>query len=190
MSRPVFLLVFPSPLFPAHWSLFVPCSPDHDEAVGTRIHVTGDARSGFAHEFVRNYDIRQSTQGDRLVRLGEADERYISPSTASLTGSRGPSSTRVSNETTTTEDTPTTPATVPDRATESRDVDATNELERIALRVPAPGPSLNSVQKQPSGRRVEIQNCQTWLRQLVAAYVDRGILGPEALAAVDQAPRH
>ena len=125
MSRPVYVLVFPSPLFPAHWSLFIPSLTN--QSIGIRIHVHGDAKSGFAHEFVRGYDMGQSTQGDKLVLLGEVDEGFLAGDEDESTGVREEDG---------------------GEQTETRDVDARNELERIALGVPAPGPSLNSVQNQ------------------------------------------
>lgn len=124
MSRPVSILIFPSPLFPAHWSLFIPSIVT--EAIGTRIHVHGNARSGFTHEFVRNYDIAPSTQGDKLVPLGWVDGRLLESNDG-----LGTSESAECNG----------------GLTESRDVDAKNELERIALSVRAPGPSLNTLQK-------------------------------------------
>lgn len=124
MSRPISLLIFPSPLFPAHWSLFIPSPTPTTKSIGTRIHVHGDARAGFAHEFVRGYDVSRSTLGDKLVPLGVVDEAVL----AEGEGEGGQEYDGVQ--------------------TETRDVDARNELERIALRVPAPGPSLNSVQHQ------------------------------------------
>lgn len=125
-SRRISILIFPSPLFPAHWSLFIASPSPTTESIGTRIHVHGDAKAGFAHEFVRGYDVSRSTLGDKLVPLGVVDEAVLAEGKGEGEGCQEHDGVQ----------------------TETRDVDARNELERIALSVPAPGPSLNSVQHQ------------------------------------------
>lgn len=67
-----FLLCYvPSPLFPAHWSLWIPY--DGKSGRGTRIHVTGDALNGFQHDFDRGYDPRTDDRHPRLIQLGVVD---------------------------------------------------------------------------------------------------------------------
>lgn len=129
MAHPVYILIFPSPLFPAHWSLFIPSvSPDrttdNPTQTGTRIHVHGDAKSGFAPEFVRNYDTFASVDGDKLVWLADIEEQYMPIVDGPPSKDNGK------------------------HGEECRDIEAGNELERIALTVPAPGPSLTSVGAQ------------------------------------------
>ncbi|KAF2498232.1 hypothetical protein BU16DRAFT_558307 [Lophium mytilinum] len=64
-------------------------------------------------------------------------------------------------------------------------------LEEIALSVPAPTKSLVSPTSTEGPRhRVEIQNCQTWLRHAVAALVQAGVVGQAALQIVDGAPKN
>jgi hypothetical protein len=106
----------PSPLFPAHWSLWIPYD-SRESTIGTRIHVTGDALNGFKHEFDRRHDPATDDRRPRLIELGLIDSSHISPV--------GP----VSN------------------SEESHDhviPRAYNELEQLALKIPAPGPSLRS----------------------------------------------
>ena len=38
--------------------------------------------------------------------------------------------------------------------------------------------------------RVEIRNCQTWMREVVGVLVGEGMLGSEALDVVDEAPKN
>ncbi|RYO76743.1 hypothetical protein DL766_010115 [Monosporascus sp. MC13-8B] len=57
--RILYLLSYvPSPLFPGHWSMWVPYRGSDGSASGkgTRLHVTGDSRSGFAHDFAHDFD--------------------------------------------------------------------------------------------------------------------------------------
>jgi hypothetical protein len=90
----------------------------------------------------------------------------------------------------------------------STDTEAADEIERCALAVPAPGPSLRSssavvrvdselllylipiTSSQGSRSRVEMKNCQTWLREFVLALIDKDIFPSEALVEVEQAPRN
>ncbi|CAL1700016.1 unnamed protein product [Somion occarium] len=44
MDRELSLVVYHSPLFPAHWALYIPSMTD--PAIGKIVHVTGDARNG------------------------------------------------------------------------------------------------------------------------------------------------
>ncbi|KAF1956563.1 hypothetical protein CC80DRAFT_492104 [Byssothecium circinans] len=61
MPRTVNLVVFNSPLFPAHWALFTPHS--NNQQVGTMIHAVGDAKDGFETRFERNYNIKPCSSG-------------------------------------------------------------------------------------------------------------------------------
>lgn len=50
----LYVHVYPSPLFAAHWSFFLP----HNEGnldLGDRIHATGDRLNGFQYEHIRDY---------------------------------------------------------------------------------------------------------------------------------------
>lgn len=74
-TRPIYLLIFPSLLFPAHWSLFVPTLTN--PSAGKRIHVTGDAANGFQHEFVRSYTLGESTQQYKLLLIAEVKQEWV-----------------------------------------------------------------------------------------------------------------
>lgn len=161
--RPVYVLTPPSPLFAAHWSLFIPES--QESSFGRRIHVSGDRLNGFKLEIIRGYDasLHRGLSSSRHFRIGN-----ISPSKyGTFSG----------------------PSTRSDDAQKDDDegggyVDnyATDELERVCLEVEAPGPSLNRVVASEAGRssgprpKMEVKDCQWWVRQVVQLAYSRGIL--------------
>lgn len=73
----VFLLCYlPSPLFHAHWALFVP-DPERPQR-GTVLNVRGDPLHGFAHEFERGYVPSEDPEKPPAVlKLGAIAERLI-----------------------------------------------------------------------------------------------------------------
>lgn len=109
-ARPVYLIVYNSPLFAAHWSLFIPQLGS--DTLGKLIHVTGDVREGFQHQFKRNYDLSETTHGYQRIALPSVAANHI--------------------------------VDVRGNGQRSSDTTPHDDLERIALEVPAPGPSLRS----------------------------------------------
>ena len=75
MHRTVYLVVDKSPLFPAHWSLWIPHTDDSD--IGKRIHATEDAASGFEIAFERNYNIGTDSRSHQVLRLAFVSDHYI-----------------------------------------------------------------------------------------------------------------
>jgi hypothetical protein len=70
MSRPIYLVVYHSPLFAAHWALWIPYyTPDSDQRLRKIIHVQGSASEGFVHEFKRNYDIIEDNRSESTILL-------------------------------------------------------------------------------------------------------------------------
>lgn len=116
MPRKVFLIVYRSPLFPAHWSLWIPSLADPN--IGKRIHVTGDVHSGFKHEFVRNHDLRTETRTHVVILIGEVDDRHVVDDDTDLKDG--------------------------EERFEKRDKSPRDHIEEIALSAIAPGPSMNS----------------------------------------------
>ncbi|KAM3421447.1 hypothetical protein BST61_g1840 [Cercospora zeina] len=55
--RPIFLLVWPSPLFKAHWAIFIPEAGDNTFKKGKYVHVEGHLREGFHFGIVRGWDL-------------------------------------------------------------------------------------------------------------------------------------
>jgi hypothetical protein len=76
MSRTLYLLVSPSPLFPAHWMLFI--SSKGNEEIGLGINAVGYASSGFDLLFERNYrpaDARPPLYPS--IPLGQLNDEHV-----------------------------------------------------------------------------------------------------------------
>ncbi|QRV77594.1 hypothetical protein RhiJN_05609 [Ceratobasidium sp. AG-Ba] len=153
--RSVYLLVFRSPVFPAHWALWI---PRQDNAkIGKIISAVGDPATGFVHEFQRNFC---PSGPNSMLPVNKIDPKYVADGEASLDQE----------------------STI--------DTNATDELESVALSVPPPEKSLNSVAESGVRRRVAIKNCQTWMRDYVLKLVERGVLDQAAVEIVDSAPKN
>jgi hypothetical protein len=76
MPRTVYLIIYNSPLFPAHWGLWVP-QKDGDQNIGKLIHATGDARNGFQVAFKRNYDLGTTSRSYQLLPLAEVADQHV-----------------------------------------------------------------------------------------------------------------
>lgn len=75
MVREIFLMITHSPLFPAHWGLWIP-SPS-SQHLGKVIHVTGSAFAGFELQFKRNFDPESLGQAYSHVFLAKVDDEVI-----------------------------------------------------------------------------------------------------------------
>ncbi|KAJ8592658.1 hypothetical protein M405DRAFT_812365 [Rhizopogon salebrosus TDB-379] len=62
-------------------------------------------------------------------------------------------------------------------------------LERKVESIHTPGSSLRSDNDGPH-TRVQIKNCQTWLREVVVAIVADGTFPQSALTALDEIPKN
>lgn len=158
-SATLYILLPPSPLFAAHWSLFIPDTDTRTESdQGRRIHVSGDRLNGFHLEIIRNYNVRQHRSvGPRHFAIG----RITSPHTPTTTE---PGSREEKDE---------------DEGGGFLDNVPRDALEEVCVCVEAPGPSLNSVSGGGNGRRVkggEVRDCQWWVRRVVGELVARGLL--------------
>ncbi|KAF1943670.1 hypothetical protein EJ02DRAFT_433041 [Clathrospora elynae] len=156
MTRTVYLVIYNSPLFPAHWGLWIPSL--NDPTVGKLLHAEGDAANGFEIVFKRNYALDATSRPHQSLPLAEVSDHHVVDVKGD--GSRGSDST------------------------------AHDNLEQVLLSVPAPGASLVSSSSQGPRKRVQIQNCQTWLRAGVAALVQNGIMDQSALQTIDSAARN
>ncbi|KAL2214140.1 hypothetical protein CC79DRAFT_114311 [Sarocladium strictum] len=65
----LYVHVYPSPLFAAHWSFFLP-REDLKSEIGDRIHVTGDGLNGFEYEYVRDYDPKEDARRPNAFPIG------------------------------------------------------------------------------------------------------------------------
>ena len=59
--RAVYLLVWPNPIFKAHWAFFIPNADDRTVRKGNYIHVNGNVHDGYQIEFVHGYDVNLTT---------------------------------------------------------------------------------------------------------------------------------
>lgn len=75
MSRTVYLVIFNSPLFPAHWALWIPLTDN--QSVGKLLHATGDAAAGFQVAFERNYDLGATTRRHQVLPLAQVSDQYV-----------------------------------------------------------------------------------------------------------------
>ena len=78
MSRPIYLVVYHSRLFAAHWALWVPTYENETVGdVGKVIHVEGNPREGFSHEFKRSYDMSRTLRSRSIILLSWVDGSNI-----------------------------------------------------------------------------------------------------------------
>lgn len=70
------MLIFRSPVFPAHWALWIP-RPDSDDPkvkIGKVINAVGDPATGFVREIERGFRLDQVTQSTLTVLLTDRVE--------------------------------------------------------------------------------------------------------------------
>ena len=65
-----------------------------------------------------------------------------------------------------------------------------DDLARLASEVPAPVPSMNSAVGVRTTGKVELRDCQSWVRQVVAKLVDEELLPNKAIHAVSSVPQY
>jgi hypothetical protein len=75
MTRTVYLIVYNSPLFPAHWGLWIPSLDD--PTVGKRLHAPGDAANGFEIDFDRNYTLDATNRQYQSLVLAEVSNYHV-----------------------------------------------------------------------------------------------------------------
>ncbi|TGJ79164.1 hypothetical protein E0Z10_g9601 [Xylaria hypoxylon] len=75
MPKTVYLIIYKSPLFPAHWALWIPSEADPN--IGKRIHAEGDAATGFRLSFDRNYDIRQESRKHETLVVAKVGAGHL-----------------------------------------------------------------------------------------------------------------
>ncbi|GLB35867.1 hypothetical protein LshimejAT787_0301550 [Lyophyllum shimeji] len=161
MARDTYLIVYKSPLFAAHWSLFIPfkSSSQPDKGVGKIIHAVGSLAEGFTVEFKRHYRPAMDSRSKTFVALGPVAEEYFKDA-----GDLD--------------------------AAETVDVSPIDDLERRAMLVPPPGKSLHSASVGGTKTRINVQNCQTWMAQYIDLLVREGVYPDAALVAVKAAPKN
>lgn len=68
--RPLYIMIWSSPVFQAHWSFWAPALEDGQRTKGKRVHVHGNVREGFVIEFVRNYDLCETRSYPTIIEIG------------------------------------------------------------------------------------------------------------------------
>ncbi|KAF4999989.1 hypothetical protein FDECE_11337 [Fusarium decemcellulare] len=152
MARSIYLLVYNSRLFPAHWVLWIP-SKDNTK-IGKVIEAAGDVATGFDITFERNFNIGELTRTHELVELAQVDDDHIV-------------------------DTLGDGSNYAERESEGNLV-AQDKIEEAALRVPAPVKSLRSA-SSVSRSQVELRNCQTWILEVMEQLVKDAIVDEAVL---------
>ncbi|EFW21390.1 hypothetical protein D8B26_001598 [Coccidioides posadasii str. Silveira] len=173
---PLSLIVDHSPLFPAHWSLFVahPSCPE----IGKRVHVEGSVYAGFTHAVQRRYKLGSVGKNFSLLELGE------------LTGGKGGEE---EEEEALVKHIHANADVDADAAEYGEEVKPIDRLEKVAIGIVAPGGSLNHVNEdgtQAPARRGQMKNCQDWIIDVVAELVRRDLLPAPANEVVQNAPKN
>ncbi|KAJ3544705.1 hypothetical protein NM208_g2912 [Fusarium decemcellulare] len=161
MARSIYLLVYNSRLFPAHWVLWIPSK--NNAKIGKVIEAAGDVATGFDITFARNFNIGELTRTHQLVELAQVDDAHIV-------------------------DTSGDGSNYAERESEGNLV-AQDKIEEAALRVPAPVKSLRSA-SSVSRSQVELRNCQTWVYEVMEQLVKDGIVDESVLEVVRKAPKN
>jgi hypothetical protein len=155
MDRTLYVLVYPSRLFAAHWSFWLPYLDDngHETEIGDRPHATGDRLNGFEYEYVQDYNVKEDDRHSTTFPIGLISATHLSEDGA---GSDVEAGTGV-----------------------------LNAFDKACREVPAPDPSLNKVTSTDSERasgvppkRVQVRDCQWWIKQTTARLVETGMLLP------------
>ncbi|KAG6901645.1 hypothetical protein C0995_009644 [Termitomyces sp. Mi166 len=169
IKRDVFLTISPNSLFAAHWSLWIPNTPQNEDSdLGKILQVTGSPVTGFVHEVKRGYDMSATRRDHIFILLGQIDgdlvvdvdlkDQIILTASADI-------------------DNPTT-------------IEPIDAIERLAFSVPAPKKTLRSASDATDAPRPKIENCQNWIGHFVDLLVDESILDPDARTLVEAAPKH
>ena len=184
------MLIPPSPLFAAHWSLFMPDTPSfntktqryEESDMGTRVHVAGDRLKGFKLEIIRRYDFREDHGVTFSRRFPVGLMSHISlcqsnPSEHNNEAEEQKMKMKDENE-----------------GGGFVDNSPANAFEQVCINVEAPGPSLNPITANSddlavtSGKRVRsrVKDCQWWASQVIQVLCHESILKPLPSSAGDE----
>jgi hypothetical protein len=160
MPRPILLIRYPGFPFKDHWALFIPSV--QTPTFGTLLQVEGDVRSGFRHDVIRNFDTKSTENNGRgsgsckLSFLGEVADKHV-------------------------HDTPGSGDTI----VGATDTATKDDIERVAMGVEAPGPSMNMVSSGEgnavSGGCVSLDSVMLtsyWIFLIVHAYLTAPYYAP------------
>ncbi|KAJ3454012.1 hypothetical protein MRS44_018644 [Fusarium solani] len=161
MARTIYLIVYNSRLFPAHWVIWIPSQSDPN--IGKIINAAGDVLTGFDITIERNYSIAAESRPHQVISLSQVEDVHV-------VDVPGDGSHRVESES-------------------QGNLVAWDPIEEAGLSIPAPIKSLRLV-SHSSHSRVEIRNCQTWVREVVEKLVQSGIMHESALEVAQNAPKN
>jgi hypothetical protein len=113
-TRTIYLIIYNSPLFPAHWSLWIPSL--HNPTIGKRLHAEGDPANGFHIIFERNYVLAADSRQHQCLPLAEVSDDHVVDVNGDGDGDGSEGSNSIAHD----------------------------DLERVLLSVPVPGASLVS----------------------------------------------
>jgi hypothetical protein len=72
-----------------------------------------------------------------------------------------------------------------------QNVEPRSRIERLVLSVQPPGKSMRSAADSETARtRVDVRDCQWWVKEVVEKLVGEGVLMPEALRILEEVPAH
>ncbi|KAI1483247.1 hypothetical protein F4774DRAFT_156740 [Daldinia eschscholtzii] len=162
MHRTLYVLVYPSHLFAAHWSFWLPYTDDNNRQLNTgdRIHVTGDRLNGFQYEYIRNYDVCEDDRNPNAFPIGLVPETHLIQANKDKT------------------------AVSSDKGPRDSENITLNSFDEACKKVPAPGPSLNKVNRGADKtigippKRAEVRDCQWWIKEATSCLIQAGILLP------------
>lgn len=180
MYQILYVLVYPSRPFAAHWSFWLPHLDQNDQEsiIGDRIHITGDRFNGFEYEYVRDYNVREDSKKPTAHPVGSILASHLSGTGVDRNSTSGG---------------------IPKTYSENNYL---NLFDETCREVPPPGPSLNKItdisKTAAPPRRTEVKDCQWWIKQAVYHLVETGILlrldqglqAEDPIATVDSLPRH
>ncbi|KAB5547352.1 hypothetical protein GE09DRAFT_208882 [Coniochaeta sp. 2T2.1] len=159
MHRTLYVLVYPSRLFAAHWSFWIPYldADGRESDVGDRIHVTGDRLNGFQYEHLRHYNVREDERLPNSFPIGLLDPASVEKGNGHDWGISGV----------------------------AEEITPVNRFDKVCREVEAPGPSLNKVATTAvpnvtagAPKKREVRDCQWWIKQAAAHLVEAGVLLP------------
>lgn len=75
MAREIYLLVYPSRMFAAHWALWIPGVAD--PKVGKVIQVNGNPSTGFELEIKRQHNLESTTRPKEATLIAQVKDEYV-----------------------------------------------------------------------------------------------------------------
>ena len=192
--RPIFLLVWPNPMFKAHWAIFVPLAGDKTFKSGKFIHVSGEVgEKGFELEIVRGWSIDKTRHRPGTpLEIGWVPTHLIVDTPTSKNRLEKDSKPADHLENVLASVKPPSQSLRDSKSTDSSSV-SVPPIRYHALRL------THINRKSARGNKLELSDCQWWVTQCIKKLVERGELvapekglnkGRQPLDLLMAAPRH